>query len=75
MQKGKYCMTSLLCEVMYMYTYIHVCVYVAELFCCTPGTITILLIGYIPKPNRASLAKCLPAIQETRVQSLVGKIP
>ena len=49
--------------------------YVAELFCCTPGTITILLIGYIPKPNRASLVKCLPAIRETRVRSLGREDP
>ena len=57
----------------------HVYVHVAESLCCTPGTITTLLIGYIAIQNRASLLaqmlKRQPAVRETRVWSLGQEDP
>jgi len=54
-----------------------ICICMAESFCCPPETITILLISYMPIwgfPG-GSVVKNLPAMQKTRVQSLVRKIP
>ena len=46
------------------------CTCTAESLCCSPETITTILIDYI-----AQLVKNLPAMQETRVRSLGRKDP
>ena len=46
------------------------CTCTAESLCCSPETITTILIDYI-----AQLVKNLPAMQETRVRSLGQKDP